>query len=258
MTIEEAFRLVKNLDWKETHRRYAPQYGLLQFNCDGEVVSVYRYKKMPHEPEQHEALSRHPRCLQISTRPDSFATPEDLRARIVTGISVFARMKPDREGGTGVHESAKVQPTPESTIALEYVRSFLEMARREFDFLTKQGFRLVEEAAPKSTSYRDGFHLRYVSNAVEVVVDYYSQELIPIFRCGGTGTNYYFIDQCLFANASGYAGAMFPLRKLEAAITKIASDIREHYGDVLAGDATTWATIRALLDAPPVKKSRLP
>jgi hypothetical protein len=93
MIIEEAFKLVKNLDYREAHRRFAPQHGLLQFNKEGEVVSVYRYKTTPDEPEQHEALSKHSGCLQISTTPDSFETAEDLRARIDKHMWLFARMK---------------------------------------------------------------------------------------------------------------------------------------------------------------------
>lgn len=94
MTIEEAYQLVANLDFKESHRRFAPQYGMLQFNHIGEVVSVYRFKRMPHEAEQHEALTKHPRCLQISTQPHWFASPVALQERINQDLWLFAHMKP--------------------------------------------------------------------------------------------------------------------------------------------------------------------
>lgn len=94
MNIKEAFELVKNLDFKESHRHLAPQHGLLQFNGDGEVISVYRYKKIPHEAEQNEALAKHPRCLQISTMPHWFDTEDDLQARIDKELWLFAHMKP--------------------------------------------------------------------------------------------------------------------------------------------------------------------
>jgi hypothetical protein len=94
MTIEQAFVLVKNLDYKETHRRFAPQYGLLQFNSSGEVVSIYRYKTTPHEPEQFEAISKHPGCLQISTMPHWFETAQELQERIDKNLWIFAHMKP--------------------------------------------------------------------------------------------------------------------------------------------------------------------
>ena len=143
-------------------------------------------------------------------------------------------------------------------ITLEYVRSFLNIAKHEFSFLSDRGFTLVEEKPPSSTSYRDGFRLRYAGSPVAIVVDYYEMEFFPTFSRGSTEANYYFIDYYLFANRSGYGGGMFPLDKLAAAIANIASDIRENYGSILAGDETTWTKISALLNAPREKKRRLP
>ena len=100
MTIEQAFVLVKNQDYKESLRRFAPQFGLLQFNRSGEVVSVYRFKTTPHEPEQNAALSKHPGCLQISTMPHWFSTPEELKARMDTAMWIFPHMKPQTEANT--------------------------------------------------------------------------------------------------------------------------------------------------------------
>ena len=94
MTILQAFELVTNLDYKKAHRHLAPQHGILVCNRDGEVVSVYRYKTTPHEAEQAESLSKHPGCLQIFTEPDSFATADDLKARITKDLWIFAHMKP--------------------------------------------------------------------------------------------------------------------------------------------------------------------
>lgn len=93
MIIEDAFQLVANLDFEESHRRFAPQHGLLQFNRKGEVVSVYRYKSIPRELEQNEALSKHPGCLQISTMPHWFASPADLKKRIDKDLWLFVHMK---------------------------------------------------------------------------------------------------------------------------------------------------------------------
>ena len=94
MTIIEAFQLVANQDFKESHRRFAPQHGLLQFDRHGVVTSVYRFKAVPHEKEQCESLSKHPGCLQISTMPHWFATAEDLQKRIDRDLHLFAHMKP--------------------------------------------------------------------------------------------------------------------------------------------------------------------
>ncbi|WP_038166915.1 hypothetical protein [Verrucomicrobium sp. BvORR106] len=94
MNLEKAFELVNNLDYKESHRRFAPQHGLLLFDSSGEVVSIYRFKTTPHEAEHIEALAKHPRCLQISTMPNWFATPAELKARIDGDLWLFSHMKP--------------------------------------------------------------------------------------------------------------------------------------------------------------------
>lgn len=94
MTIEQAFELVANLDYKESHRRYAPQHGLLQFDRRGAVMGVYRFKKKPSETEQYETLEKHPGCLQFFTSPDSFANSAELKKRIDAGLWLFANVKP--------------------------------------------------------------------------------------------------------------------------------------------------------------------
>jgi len=142
-------------------------------------------------------------------------------------------------------------PTP---ITLEYKRSFFELAKREFAFLTEQRFALVEQRPPASLDFRDGFHLRYARHPVDLVVDYYDMELLPTFHRGTQQAAYYFIDRYLFSNASGFGGAMFPLDKLAAALRVVATDVREHYGLVLSGDDATWRKIVALLSAPQEKR----
>ena len=94
MNIEEAFRLVANLDFKESHRRYAPQYGLLQFNSTGEVVGFSRFKDYPDEIVQYQTLTSHPGCLQIFTVPTRFKTAEDLQRRINEDLWLFSCKEP--------------------------------------------------------------------------------------------------------------------------------------------------------------------
>jgi len=143
------------------------------------------------------------------------------------------------------------KPTP---LTLEYAQSFFGLAKTEFGFLTEQGFTLIEERPTQSISFRDGFHLRYARHPVDVVVDYYDMELVPVFHRGAQQCDYYFIDRYLFANASGFHGAMFPLDKLAAALRVVATDMRDHYGLVLSGDDATWQKIVALLNAPREKR----
>jgi hypothetical protein len=149
-----------------------------------------------------------------------------------------------------------LMPKPEP-VTLEYVRSFAQTARKAFAFLEGSGFRLTAYGEPNSTDFRDGWHLRYGSASLALSIDYYDMELSITFSTGDTSATYRFIDQHLFANASGYAGNMFPLDTLDRAIATIAADIRLHYADVLAGEPATWETIQRLGMAP-TAKPRLP
>ena len=93
MTINEAYRLVANLDYKESIRRFAPQHGLLHFNRNGDVESVYRYKTTPPEREKNQALAKHPGCLQIATTPHWFSSAKELQNRINQDLWLFSHMK---------------------------------------------------------------------------------------------------------------------------------------------------------------------
>ena len=143
------------------------------------------------------------------------------------------------------------KPAP---ITIEYVQSFFDLARAEFSFLTQQGFTLVEEKRATGLSFKDGFHFRYTSRPINLVLEYYDMELVPMFHRGNDKVSYFFIDQYLFSNASGYAGCMFPLDKLAEPIRNIAQDIQKNYGLVLAGDEATWIKIMALANAPTEKR----
>ena len=147
-----------------------------------------------------------------------------------------------------------IQMKKTNPITFEYVQSFFDLAKVEFSFLTKQGFALTEEKRATGISFKDGFHFRYSQFPVDVVVDYYDMELIPIFYRGKEQASYYFIDHYLFSNASGYAGAMFPLDKLASPIRNIAQDIQKNYQPILAGDEIIWKKIMALVNAPKEKR----
>ncbi|WP_395752510.1 hypothetical protein [Prosthecobacter sp.] len=93
MTLEDAVILINNLDFKESHRRYASRHGLLLFDRDGQVVAVYRYKEQPDEWEQHRTIKQHPGCLQISTSPGWYPSIEELKERIDDSMRLFAHTK---------------------------------------------------------------------------------------------------------------------------------------------------------------------
>ena len=94
MTVEEAFRLIENLDYAEGLKRsLAPSYSLLQINRDGDIVSVERFKEPSTEAEQIAALNRHPGTIQINGRPGMYASVEELREQIQKSMWLFAKMK---------------------------------------------------------------------------------------------------------------------------------------------------------------------
>ena len=134
---------------------------------------------------------------------------------------------------------------------------FLAQAKREFGFVTTMGFAVQEEHEGTYASFKEGFHIIYRSPAVLFRVEYYEMEFIPSFQHQGIVVSYYFIDTCVFANVSGFAGPMFPVDKLGPVITRISADIAQHYRAVLAGETEIWRKLTALAKAPR-EKPKLP
>jgi hypothetical protein len=95
MTIEEAFRLVENLDYPEgLKRKFAPGYSLLQIDKDGEIVVVERYKSRPTEADQIELLNRFPLTVQINGKPGLYSSSEELKQHVIDSMWLFDKMKP--------------------------------------------------------------------------------------------------------------------------------------------------------------------
>lgn len=69
--------------------------------------------------------------------------------------------------------------------------------------------------------------------------------------------SYYFIDTYLFANVSGCAGAMFPIDKLGPVMTRISTEIDQHYRPILTGEPDIWRKLFTLAKAPR-EKTKLP
>ena len=69
MKIEDAHKLVNNLDYEEgLKRKFSPMHSLIQLHRSGEIVKVYRFKKIPNEEQCTEALHGHPGTVQIPAR----------------------------------------------------------------------------------------------------------------------------------------------------------------------------------------------
>ena len=95
MTINEAHRLVNNLDYEDGLRRtLSPRHSLIQVNRNGEVEAVYRFKHTPTEQQQYsEALSNHPKTIQIPARVGTYETIESLEAAIEKRMWLFEEKK---------------------------------------------------------------------------------------------------------------------------------------------------------------------
>lgn len=135
---------------------------------------------------------------------------------------------------------------------------FLAQAKKSFLFLASLGFQVESEREGTYSSFKEGFEITYVSKEVTVQVVYYDMELEVVFRRGKIAASYLFLDHNFHANASGFAGVMFPLEKLSPVIDSIAKDIETNYVAVLHGEARIWQKIEKLVSAPREKKSFLP
>ncbi len=127
-----------------------------------------------------------------------------------------------------------------------------------FGFLAALGFACVERFVTGGVSFRDGWRLTYESVELQVAVQYIDVQFEVHFRRGGLDASYLFLDRELFSRRSGFGGDMFPRQKLGPAIDRIANDIRDNYGDVLAASPEVWRRIRQQLEAPTTRGPRLP
>lgn len=94
MTVEEAFRIVENLDHPEgLRRKLAPAYSLLQVNRDGEVVSVERFKALPTDSQKLAAPQKHRGCIQLNGNPGLYESVDDLRKEIDETMWLFDRLE---------------------------------------------------------------------------------------------------------------------------------------------------------------------
>ena len=94
MRIEEAFRLIENLDYPDgLKRKFAPGFSLLQIARSGEIASVERYKGRPTEANQIEMLNRHPGSVQINGRPGMYESSQELQQHVIDSMWLFKHMK---------------------------------------------------------------------------------------------------------------------------------------------------------------------
>jgi hypothetical protein len=95
MTIEEAYELIENRDYAEgLKRKFAPGFSLIHVNRDRQVLSVLRFKKLPTEQEQLDAIVENRGCIQLSANPGMYSSASELRERIEGSMWLFDKMKP--------------------------------------------------------------------------------------------------------------------------------------------------------------------
>ena len=140
--------------------------------------------------------------------------------------------------------------------SLEPIHASPAYAEEAFRFLTELGFRLEDRWVTGGHSVRDGWRISYTASSVSLTVTYLDSQLELFFTRSGVSAEYLFIDRELFARRSGLYGNMFPPQKLAGAIDRVATDVRENYGAILRGEATTWNRIKHCLQAP--REKRLP
>jgi hypothetical protein len=137
------------------------------------------------------------------------------------------------------------------------IQASTQVAEKAFGFLVQLGFTLVERWVTGGESFRDGWRLSYSSPEVCVTVQYLDAQFEVHFTKSGTSASYLAIDRDLFDRRSGFHGDMFPPQKLEAAMERIAGDIREYYETILFGNEGEWTRIARLQNKEP-QTSRLP
>ena len=124
-----------------------------------------------------------------------------------------------------------------------------DRAETAFRFLDDLDFIRGDRWITGGESFRDGWRLAYVCEAVTVTVEYLDQQFEVSFMRDDVEADYLLIDRELFGQRSGLAGNMFPPDKLGQVIDAVAADIRENYGAILRGDDDVWARIEKIVRA---------
>jgi hypothetical protein len=93
MNMKNAMRAINNLEVVGLKRKFRPKHSLIQINRKGEIIAVYKYKEMPSEEQQLEALNRHPGTVQIPAREGTYENEQELKEAIKETMWLFDKMK---------------------------------------------------------------------------------------------------------------------------------------------------------------------
>ena len=93
MNLKEAIITINNLDVSGLKRKLRPKHSLIQFNRNGEIEGIYKYKENPSDEEQLNVLKKHPSTLQIPAVEDLYKNEKELKNAIEKRMWLFEKIK---------------------------------------------------------------------------------------------------------------------------------------------------------------------
>ncbi len=96
VSIKDAIIILNNLDVTGLKRNFSLKHSLIQINRKGRIEGIYKYKSVPTEKQQLEALNKHPRTIQIPAREDTYKSEAELQDAIKKSMWLFDHM--EKEG----------------------------------------------------------------------------------------------------------------------------------------------------------------
>jgi hypothetical protein len=90
---KEAIILLNNLDVSGLKRKFRPKHSLIQVNRKGKIEAIYKFKSIPTEEQQIEALNKHPGTIQIPAMEDIYRNGAELKGTINKSMWLFDKMK---------------------------------------------------------------------------------------------------------------------------------------------------------------------
>ena len=74
-------------------RKFRPKHSLIQVNRKGKIEAIYKFKRIPTEEQQIEALNKHPGTVQIPAMADTYRNEAELKGGINKSMRLFDKMK---------------------------------------------------------------------------------------------------------------------------------------------------------------------
>lgn len=98
MNTAEAFRLIHNLDVRESLRKYQPRHAIVAVAADGTIKGIERFKGYPSWPEQDAAFEKYEGCAMFFADATTYQSIEDLESKVQRCVDVLAPREIDPDG----------------------------------------------------------------------------------------------------------------------------------------------------------------